>query len=261
MIPMSNDNQEARYQDHGRYIRAGFDPKGVEAVEKSATAFPYHRQIVTRVHTPKALSRYLLVAEFFSAAFSGDTSILDVGSRDDSAQRVLGPQAKLVDKNNPNLPPWDWEKELLPYGDGSFDTVVCLDTLEHINDFHRSAQDLLRVARTHVVISLPNCWRKMFKQMLQGYGTSASYGLPFEKPMDRHKWFFNTVEIEQFFQYQSAVSVTPFRVVDMRFAVPVTTTLHRMLYPLVRWFLPERYAKNLLVNNVFLLLEKMPRQP
>lgn len=258
---MSHTNQEARYQDHGRYIRAGFDQKGLAAVAQAEGAFPFYRHQVTRAHTPKALARYLLAAEFFSVAFSGGKTILDVGSRDDSAQRVLGPQAQLVDKNNPSLPPWDWEKELLPYGDASFDTVVCLDTLEHINDFHRSAQDVLRVARKHVVISLPNCWRKMFKQMLQGYGTSASYGLPFEKPMDRHKWFFNTVEIEQFFQYQGSVSATPFRVADMRFTVPVTTALHRVLYPLVQWVLPERYAKNLLVNNVFLLLEKQLPQP
>lgn len=253
---MMNTNSVERYTDHGRYFRGEYNPEGLKAVEQLSGAFPFAKHVITRVYSPKSLSRYLLVADRFPSAFAEGKTIQDVGSRDDSARQVFGSRVQLVDKNNPNLPPWDWEKELLPYPDNSSDTLVCLDTLEHINDFHRSFQDLLRVAKTHVVISLPNCWRKMFKQMLQGYGTTASYGLPFEKPMDRHKWFFNTMEIEQYFMYQSVASPIPFKIVDIAYAAPITIPRHRVLYPLMRALLPERYSKNLLAGNVFLLLEK-----
>ena len=44
----------------------------------------------------------------------------------------------------------------LPYADNSFDTVVCSEVLEHIEDHEKAMQELKRVARNFVVISVPN---------------------------------------------------------------------------------------------------------
>ena len=45
--------------------------------------------------------------------------------------------------------------EALPYGEDSFDVVVCTHTLEHVQDLPRAISELRRVAREHVVIVVP----------------------------------------------------------------------------------------------------------
>jgi hypothetical protein len=44
----------------------------------------------------------------------------------------------------------------LPYEDGSFDVVLCSETLEHVSDFRKATNDLLRVARRAVIITVPH---------------------------------------------------------------------------------------------------------
>lgn len=44
----------------------------------------------------------------------------------------------------------------LPFDDGAFDVVTCVDVLEHVEDYHRFLRELLRVARKGVFISTPN---------------------------------------------------------------------------------------------------------
>lgn len=86
----------------------------------------------------------------------------------------------------------------LPFPDDSWDTVVCLDVLEHLNNLHAMFEEIVRVAREHVVISLPNNWSTARKRIARGRGSFIHYGLPAEPPEDRHKWFFNTEEAVDF---------------------------------------------------------------
>jgi 2-polyprenyl-3-methyl-5-hydroxy-6-metoxy-1,4-benzoquinol methylase len=44
----------------------------------------------------------------------------------------------------------------LPFADGSFDTVVCLEVLEHLNDPAQGLAELSRIARAALVVSVPN---------------------------------------------------------------------------------------------------------
>ena len=98
----------------------------------------------------------------------------------------------------------DLEKlERLPFADREWDTVVCLDTLEHLNNFHAMCDELFRVAAQHVIISLPNCWVAARRSLGSGAGTIYQYGLTAEAPPDRHKWFFNTEEACKFLVAQT----------------------------------------------------------
>jgi SAM-dependent methyltransferase len=82
----------------------------------------------------------------------------------------------------------------LPFGDASCDTVMCLDTLEHLDNFHEVCNELFRIAAKYVLISLPNCWCQARRSMAKGSGSIWQYGLPLSPPQDRHKWLFNTEE-------------------------------------------------------------------
>ena len=86
------------------------------------------------------------------------------------------------------------EKERLPFPDDSFDCVLCLDVLEHLDNLHEVFDQLCRVSRRYVLISLPNPWGSFFR-LLRGKDHCEMtpllhYGLPVEPPQDRHKWFF-----------------------------------------------------------------------
>ncbi len=112
----------------------------------------------------------------------------------------------------------------LPAADKSFETAVCLDVLEHIENFHAVFNELLRVTRGHVIISLPNPSAVYFrnilfdKQYFEGpqrkeHGKYEKYyGLPFEAPPDRHKWFFCYDEALEFFEHHAAHK--GYRIVD-----------------------------------------------
>ncbi|MCA9269869.1 MAG: hypothetical protein KDA41_15420, partial [Planctomycetales bacterium] len=79
----------------------------------------------------------------------------------------------------------------------------------------------------------------------------AHYGLPTERPVDRHKWFFNTEQATAFFQHKAGATGCTLKeiVVTERRRNPVLTALRRMRYSTDAY--NNRYA-----NTVFALFEK-----
>jgi len=102
----------------------------------------------------------------------------------------------------------DLEKELIPFGSNTFDCVLCLDVLEHLENIHAVFDELCRVTKRWVIISLPNPWHTFYSMLRNGYyGENCPmkfYNLPPEPPEDRHKWFFSMGEAEKFILYRSA---------------------------------------------------------
>lgn len=104
----------------------------------------------------------------------------------------------------------DLEKGSLPFNDSYYDVVLCLDVLEHIDNPHETFDELCRVSRHYVVISLPNPWATFYSvvtQMKYADGQPLKfYGLPPEPPEDRHKWFFSRNEAEHFIRYRASLN-------------------------------------------------------
>jgi SAM-dependent methyltransferase len=102
----------------------------------------------------------------------------------------------------------DLEKENIPFPNSSFDCVLCLDVLEHLDNIHDVFDELCRVTRQYVIISLPNPWASFIHVLC--FGTNhvdkpmKFYGLPPDKPEDRHKWFFSNQEAMKFVSYRAA---------------------------------------------------------
>lgn len=124
--------------------------------------------------------------------------ILDVGCGDAHLKALVGSEYIGIDITGKPDVIFDLEQGKLPFKDNSFDCVVCTDVLEHLEKIHGMFFELARVTRKYVIISLPNNWNPFIKKILKGESDLKFYGLPVEKPKDRHKWFFNYEEAKNF---------------------------------------------------------------
>ena len=117
-------------------------------------------------------------------------------------------------------------------------------------------EDVLRLSSKYVLISLPNNWKKALNEFIKGRGRWASYGIPPEPPHDRHKWFFNTEDVEDFIYYHSVPERGNYEVIDIKYNIPLTILRIKILYPILKFLLPEYQFKNLFVETVFIVLKK-----
>jgi len=151
----------------------------------------------------------------------------------------------------------DLEKiEQLPFDESYFDCVICTDVLEHIENFHLIFSELIRVSKRYVVISWPNCWAFVRVPMRKGRSPHKSkYGLPAEKPTDRHKWFFNIKEaiqfVNEYVNRNENIKLIHKRACEKP-RVCCFRWLRRIRYPRHEFYL-NRYA-----HTLWIILEKLP---
>ena len=78
-----------------------------------------------------------------------------------SARRVLdagcgeGFVAHFLAQHNPDLSITGGSLYKLPFSDNSFDTVLCSEVLEHLEDTTRAVDELKRVTRRYVLLTVP----------------------------------------------------------------------------------------------------------
>lgn len=106
------------------------------------------------------------------------------------------------------LKEWNLEDIPYPFEDRQFDTVLCLDVLEHLENIHAAFDECLRLAKEYVIISLPNAYQDFWNFLKNGkyMGRSSDmkfYGLPQERPEDRHRWFLGPEEAYKFIEYRA----------------------------------------------------------
>lgn len=124
-------------------------------------------------------------------------SVLDLGSRDASALTGLqksGRFGRLVATdihhriaNGVEFIAHDLEQPL-PFQDHSFDVVICSDVLEHVERKNQLASEIRRVAREHVIISLPNTQHHKYVRGLRRGNMGEKYVFDVEDGADRHRW-------------------------------------------------------------------------
>jgi len=142
--------------------------------------------------------------------------------------------------------------ERLPFDDNSFHCVTCSDVLEHLDNLHMMADELVRVTKKYTIISLPNCWGAARIPIERGKGNFLHYGLPDEKPVDRHKWFFSVTEASSFmenFANKHSLTILDMHVTDKP-RPGIVRFLRRLRYPSQARYL-NRYA-----HTVWAVFEK-----
>lgn len=153
----------------------------------------------TSVRYSNRKEKALYIADKYATLLIG--SVLDVGC-DEAPLRPLVHQPFRyvgVDMRPGSDVVADLDKDPLPFADRQFDTVLCTDVLEHLERCHAVFDELCRVATNAVVVSLPNPLRNLMWSLAEGGGGRIKYyGLPTERPADRHRWFFGREEAVEF---------------------------------------------------------------
>lgn len=129
-------------------------------------------------------------------------NVLDVGCYEAPMRKMIGADRYTgVDfVGNPDIRLNLEHIQRLPFEDSSFNSVMCIEVLEHLNNLHDLATEFFRVSQKNVLISLPNAWRDARVKIERGKGNIAHYGLPLARPDDRHKWFFNADDAVAFLE-------------------------------------------------------------
>lgn len=101
----------------------------------------------------------------------------------------------------------------LPFEDNTFDAVCAFDVLEHLEKFHLINEEMFRVAKDYILISLPNSACEIFFNPFRNRvqktpdinrgAYSTFYGLPLAPPDDRHRWWLYFQDIVRFYYYFS----------------------------------------------------------
>jgi ubiquinone/menaquinone biosynthesis C-methylase UbiE len=86
--------------------------------------------------------------------------------------------AEWTTRQRPNLTFAPMEVERLQFGDGEFDLVAATEVLEHVSDPDRALAEMARVARRHLLVSVPHepLWRAL--NMARGAYLSALGNTP-----------------------------------------------------------------------------------
>ncbi len=139
-------------------------------------------------------------------------AVLDVGSDNCYLRDLLGRDIKYTGigiGGNPDIEV-NLEKQAIPFDDDSFDCVMCLDVLEHVDNIHVVFDELCRVSKRYVIISLPNSYRDFFGMLFGSKSDKALnfkyYGLPVNRPDDRHKWFFSNSDAAAFIEAKAGLN-------------------------------------------------------
>lgn len=144
-------------------------------------------------------SKQKAVAIRFNQYFAG--KVLDVGADEGYLSQHLSSETEYtgvgLGGGNPKILKMDLEKESFVFENNSFDCVICLDVLEHLDNLYEVLGQLFAVSRNYIIISLPNPWKAFLLSLRKKYNETQIikfYGLPDHEPEDRHKWFFSPSE-------------------------------------------------------------------
>ncbi len=140
------------------------------------------------------------IGEVYKKVLNG--KVADVGSSESDLRKyVTGEYVGIDILDTPEIDiTVDLEKEKIPIDDNSMDCVVCTDVLEHVNNLHEVFEELIRITKRYVIISVPNGFNYEVVFRIWFGINIKFYGLPENKPDDRHKWFMSHDDSVNFFK-------------------------------------------------------------
>ena len=116
---------------------------------------------------------------------------------------------------------------------------------------------MLRLSKKNVIISLPNSFRNIFDVLLNNQRHDVLnhgfynkfYGLPIQKPLDRHRWFLTISDIERYFKYHSKENNY-----EVEFMFPYPKSLKSKILSM---FLNKRLKREILTKYAWIFIKKI----
>lgn len=142
-------------------------------------------------------------------------SVLDIGCDQKYLQEILKPERYVgVDIGGLADLKLDLDKiEKLPFTDKEFDLVFSSNLIEHLENIHLIIDEMIRVGRVSVITTKTSAnwgtfWSLFWKIETKGNRNEFGkyfkyYGLPLEKPSDRHRWFFSYDDIVELVKHRA----------------------------------------------------------
>jgi ubiquinone/menaquinone biosynthesis C-methylase UbiE len=147
----------------------------------------------------------------------------------------------------------------LPFEDQDFDFCLLTDILEHLENFHLILYECFRVTKKAIVISLPvpssEFLSIIYNRRFSSDGLTAGiyskfYGLPFQVPEDRHRWWFTYDDVISFFENFENHNDCQISIFS---DLPQTNGIQNKL---IKFFLPKRIYRNLIYNAIWIVIKK-----
>src|SRR5919202_1108070 len=126
-------------------------------------------------------------------------AVLDIGCRDRRLAEHLPTASDYTGLDL--LPPADViasAEDRLPFDSNAFDCVVLADVLEHLNNPHAALDEAMRVARSAVVVLLPNVLTLLLRLRILAGHLPAKYKFGPHASLDRHRWIKNFDQAAEF---------------------------------------------------------------
>ncbi len=133
-------------------------------------------------------------------------SVLDIGCRDGILRKYLPAELRYagVDLSpGPNVTKVFNVEQGIPFADASFDTVVALDVLEHIDNVWFAFDEMVRVARRQVILVLPNFYHFRERLRFLRGREGGKYILSLDPIQDRHRWILSYRSARAFCAHQA----------------------------------------------------------
>ena len=133
-------------------------------------------------------------------------SVLDIGCRDGILRKYLPREVSYagVDLSpGPNVTRVCNLEQGIPFADSSFDAVVALDVLEHVDNVWFAFDEMVRVARRQVMVVLPNSYHFRERLRFLRGREAGKYVLSPAPIQDRHRWLLSYQSAHSFFAHQA----------------------------------------------------------
>jgi len=206
------------------------------------------------------------LAEHFSNEISKSRNLLDVGCYNADFKNFISDKIKYTGIDIAGKPDvfinLDKVKNL-PFHENEFDTVICADVLEHLENIHLIFDELCRVSNKYIIVTLPNAYASI-PEFIKGkkyakknekrkqFGKyNKFYGLPLEVPEDRHRWFFSYDEAVEFLKFRAKKYNFELKVAESEYHYKKYSFLRKIFFATLR-----KLNINLVYRNVIVLLEK-----
>ncbi len=199
-------------------------------------------------------------ANFIKDELGNISTILNIGSGGENFLKNALPEKKIFDIDIIGKADLlvDLDKiDRFNFSNNSFDLVIALDLLEHIENFHLIFDEMLRCSSKTVLISLPNPYSTTLINFLKNKKLNDNnsgvyekfYGLPFNRPIDRHRWYFCIDDFVEFINKKKMI---------FNWNNHMFFSSHRWSFKktFLRFLLGKRIYNNYLIPNIWVLIEK-----